>query len=45
MMVFVVRVMPLDVLKIVVGMVVKILDVLVSEVEVKIVAVFVERAV
>ena len=41
--VFVVRVMPLDVLKTVVGMVVKIVDVLISEVEVKIVEVFVEK--
>ena len=45
MLVFVVRVMPLDVLKIVVGIVVKLLDVLISEEEVKIVAVFVEKAV
>ena len=45
MLVFVVRVMPLDVLKIVVGITVKLLDVLISEEEVKIVAVFVEKAV
>ena len=45
MLAFVVRVLPLDVLKIVIRMVVKILDVLISEVEVRIVAVFVEKAV